>query len=67
MLYIVADYANAGMKEPRIVSLEEAQRIYDQKCRDEGITPSNLSEIHHPIVICDKDFDDYLWIVPNPA
>lgn len=67
MIYIVAEYnAKNGNKEPRIVSLSEAQGVYNTMCEKEGIFPIDLAEISSPMCFtidyADGD-DDYLWIV----
>lgn len=63
MMYIIADYDEYGLKVPRIVEFAQAQSLYEQRCKEEGLTPADLSKIQYPITFCDKNWEDYLWIL----
>lgn len=66
MIYILAEYKN-GLKIPRIVSKEEAQRAYDIVCAKDGMNNPDLSTVNHSSCFVDSDFHDFLWTVLDNA
>lgn len=64
LLYILRKENDKGLLYPEIVSLEEAQKVYNEKCEEAGdIHPSNLADVTEPTCFADENWEDFLWVV----